>query len=76
MNIFPKYKSSVKVEIFTSVNSGEFVLALYERTGVAAVPGIHFGEKFSRYVRFNGARPINEINEAVGLITRFINDSR
>lgn len=57
-------------------NSGEFVLALYERTGVAAVPGIHFGEKFSRYVRFNGARPINEINEAAALITRFINDSR
>lgn len=53
-------------------DSGRFVLDLYEATGVASVPGIHFGNRFGRYIRFNGARPVGEIEEAVTRIRQFL----
>lgn len=53
-------------------DSGAFALDLYEFEQVATVPGIHFGKDFNHFVRFNGARPIAEIDEAITRITRFL----
>lgn len=55
-------------------DSGQFVLDQYDAVSVAAVPGVHFGARFDRFVRFNGARPIGEIKEASARIIRFIEE--
>jgi aspartate/methionine/tyrosine aminotransferase len=49
----------------------ETALRLYEATGIATVPGIHFSPSGKNYIRFNIARPENEIEMAVGGIEKF-----
>ncbi|MBN2856840.1 MAG: pyridoxal phosphate-dependent aminotransferase, partial [Candidatus Delongbacteria bacterium] len=56
-----KYKDSLK-----------FSLDLYEKKKVATVPGIHFSDNGKKYVRFNIARPEDELREAGKLIKEFI----
>ncbi len=53
-----------------------FAEELYDETQVAVVPGIHFSAEAGRFVRFNAARPIEEIREAAERITRFIHANR
>jgi methionine aminotransferase len=49
----------------------EFAIDLYEKEKVAVIPGIHFSERGKHFVRFNIARPEEEINEAIVRLRRF-----
>jgi aminotransferase len=49
-----------------------FAVDLYEQTGVAVVPGIHFSPMTSRFIRINIAREKAEIVEALGKLREFI----
>lgn len=49
----------------------EFAIDLYEQEKVAVIPGIHFSDRGKHFVRFNIARPIEEINNAIEKIIRF-----
>lgn len=49
----------------------KFAIDLYENEQVAVIPGIHFSAKGKHFVRFNIARPIEEINSAIEKIRRF-----
>ncbi len=53
-----------------------FAEDLYAQEKVAVVPGIHFSDSGKRFVRFNIARPIAEIEEAAHRITRFVQAGR
>ncbi len=53
-----------------------FAEELYEKEKVAVVPGIHFSDAGNRFVRFNIARPLEEIQEAARRIERFMRTSR
>ncbi len=50
----------------------KFSMDLYDKKKVATVPGIHFSDEGKKFVRFNIARPVNEIEEAGGLIKEFV----
>jgi aspartate/methionine/tyrosine aminotransferase len=50
----------------------EFASDLYETTGVAVIPGEHFSSSKINWLRFNVARPINEISLACNKIADFI----
>jgi aspartate/methionine/tyrosine aminotransferase len=50
----------------------KFAIDLYETEKVAVIPGIHFTEKGKHFVRFNIARPIDEIKDAVTNLKRFV----
>jgi aspartate/methionine/tyrosine aminotransferase len=50
----------------------EFAIDLYDQERVAVIPGIHFSDRGKHFVRFNIARPIEEIDEAIVRIRRFI----
>ncbi|HXK48925.1 MAG TPA: pyridoxal phosphate-dependent aminotransferase [Clostridiales bacterium] len=52
----------------------KFVMDLYEKKKVAAVPGIHFSDSGKKFVRFNIARPEDEIVEAGKRISAFIRE--
>lgn len=54
----------------------EFAERLYEKARVAVVPGIHFSEKGGPFVRFNVARPLDEIGEAARRLAGFIKAER
>ncbi|MDK2909441.1 MAG: hypothetical protein PWR20_1008 [Bacteroidales bacterium] len=54
------------------INDGlRFALELYDKTGVAVVPGIHFSKQAHRFIRINLARTPNEIKEGVMHICEF-----
>lgn len=50
----------------------EFASELYDATGVAVIPGEHFSVNKTNWLRFNVARPIEEISLAGGKIADFI----
>lgn len=49
-----------------------FAVDLYENEKVAIIPGIHFSKKGKNYVRLNAARELNEIEEGIERIRRFV----
>ncbi|MDA3884971.1 MAG: pyridoxal phosphate-dependent aminotransferase [Candidatus Delongbacteria bacterium] len=53
----------------------KFSMDLYDKKKVATVPGIHFSDNGSKYVRFNIARPEEEIIEAGKRIKQFTMDN-
>lgn len=52
----------------------KFAMDLYDIKKVATVPGIHFSDNGQRFVRFNIARPEDELNAAGKAIKEFINE--
>ena len=54
----------------------KFSMDLYDKKKVATVPGIHFSDEGKRFVRFNIARPVKEIEEAGSRIKEFISERR
>ncbi|MFH2143721.1 MAG: pyridoxal phosphate-dependent aminotransferase [Bacteroidota bacterium] len=50
----------------------KFSLDLYEKQKVATIPGIHFTEEGNKFVRFNIAREIDEIEKGIDALTKFI----
>lgn len=60
-------------ELPSGFNDGlKFSMDLYESKKVATVPGIHFSDEGKKFVRFNIARPVEEIAEAGKRIKEFI----
>ena len=53
----------------------QFAYQLYQQKGVAVIPGEHFSKNHSNWIRINIARPIDEITEAAGLLSKFILNS-
>jgi aspartate/methionine/tyrosine aminotransferase len=49
----------------------ETAMGLYEKTGIATVPGIHFSPSAKRFLRFNIARPHEDIDKAVDAVTMY-----
>jgi aspartate/methionine/tyrosine aminotransferase len=49
----------------------QFAYSLYQNTGVAIIPGEHFSPNCISWVRFNIARPMEEIEKAANLIVNF-----
>jgi LL-diaminopimelate aminotransferase len=49
----------------------ETAMQLYEETGIATVPGIHFSTSAKRFLRFNIARPDEDIDKAVDAVNMF-----
>ena len=43
----------------------KFAIDLYEQEKVAVIPGIHFSKEGKHFVRFNIARPVEEIQTAI-----------
>jgi aspartate/methionine/tyrosine aminotransferase len=54
-------------------NAKDFCLDLYDKEKVAFVPGIHFSDKATRFVRINIAREKSEIDEAILRIKKYLN---
>ena len=52
----------------------EFSMDLYDENKVATLPGIHFSDEGKKFVRFNIARPLDEIEEAGKRIKAFIRE--
>ncbi|HNT26598.1 MAG TPA: pyridoxal phosphate-dependent aminotransferase [bacterium] len=50
----------------------DFAERLYKKERVAVVPGVHFSENGEPFVRFNIARPLDEIQEAARRVAGFI----
>jgi len=50
----------------------KFSLDLYDSKKVATVPGIHFSDNGKKFVRFNIARPEDELKAAGKLIKEYI----
>ncbi len=53
-------------------DSLKFCMDLYDKKKVATVPGIHFSDNGQKWVRFNIARPVEEIEEAGKKIMEFV----
>lgn len=51
----------------------DFAMELYEKQKVAVIPGEHFSEKSTDYIRLNIARESEEIEEALRRIEEFFN---
>ncbi|MCK5822743.1 MAG: pyridoxal phosphate-dependent aminotransferase [Bacteroidales bacterium] len=49
----------------------KFTYDLYEKEKVAVIPGNHFSDNFNNYIRFNIARPEDEIRMAVERLNKF-----
>lgn len=49
-----------------------FAMDLYESRKVGTVPGIHFSERGSRFIRVSIAKPVEEIAEAASRIADFV----
>ena len=49
----------------------KFTFDLYEKAKVAVIPGSHFSDNFNNFIRFNIARPENEIQSAVERLNNF-----
>ncbi|MBE9468139.1 MAG: pyridoxal phosphate-dependent aminotransferase [Bacteroidetes bacterium] len=49
----------------------KFTFDLYEKEKVAVIPGSHFSDNFNNYIRFNIARPEDEIRIAVERLNNF-----
>jgi aspartate/methionine/tyrosine aminotransferase len=54
------------------IDGVEFAEELYRQQKVAVVPGIHFSDDASRWIRINIARPFDELNMALKGIKQFI----
>jgi aspartate/methionine/tyrosine aminotransferase len=54
----------------------KFSMDLYDKKKVATVPGIHFSDEGQKFVRFNIARPVEEIEKAGELIKEFVSENR
>ncbi len=54
----------------------KFAMDLYDIKKVATVPGIHFSDNGHKFVRFNIARPEDELNKAGILIKEFVSERR
>jgi aspartate/methionine/tyrosine aminotransferase len=48
-----------------------FAIDLYEQEKIAVIPGIHFSDKGSSFIRFNIAREKTEIQEAIEGLRHF-----
>lgn len=55
-------------------NGFNFALELYEKKKIGVVPGIHFSEKGTAFIRISIAKPENEISEAGSKIREFVNN--
>jgi methionine aminotransferase len=53
----------------------DFTMDLYEKEKVAVIPGEHFSEKSTDYIRLNIARESGEIEEALRRIKAFFTDT-
>lgn len=49
----------------------QFTMDLYENTGIAVIPGIHFSKTGKSHIRFNIARPEPEIQEGIKKLENF-----
>ena len=49
-----------------------FAHTMYHETSVAVIPGEHFSQNYTNWLRFNIARPEDEIRKAAGLISKFL----
>ncbi len=56
-------------------NGFEVAVDLYEQTGIATVPGIHFSPEGKKFIRFNIARPDSDIDKAVEAVNEFFGKS-
>ncbi|MBP7498185.1 MAG: aminotransferase class I/II-fold pyridoxal phosphate-dependent enzyme, partial [Bacteroidales bacterium] len=50
----------------------KFTIDLYEQEKVAVIPGIHFDRNARKFIRFNIARPVEDINTAIERLNRFL----
>lgn len=50
----------------------QFASELYNKAGVAIIPGEHFSKNHTGWVRLNIARPAHEIKQAEERITQFL----
>ncbi|MCB5954635.1 pyridoxal phosphate-dependent aminotransferase [Enterococcus sp. CWB-B31] len=55
----------------TDMTSNEFCAKLVLKTGVAATPGIAFGDNWDDYIRFSLAVPFEVVESAAGLLVDF-----
>ncbi len=53
----------------------ELAVDLYEQTRVATVPGIHFSPSGKNYIRFNIARPHEDIEKGIEAVNTFFGSS-
>jgi len=53
-----------------------FAEELYAQEKLAVVPGIHFSDAGGRFVRFNVAKPLDDITEAARRIEKFVRTGR
>lgn len=53
-----------------------FAEELYAQEKLAVVPGIHFSDAGGRFVRFNIAKPLTDIEEAARRLERFLRSGR
>ncbi len=49
----------------------ETAIDFYEKTKVATVPGIHFSKQAKKYIRFNIARPDEDIDRAITAVKQY-----
>lgn len=56
----------------TGLTSNEFLSRLVIETGIAATPGIAFGENWDNYVRFSLAVPLEQLKHGVLLMKEFM----
>ena len=54
------------------IDGFQFATELYNKVGVAIIPGEHFSKNHTGWVRFNIARPAEEIKQAKEQITQFL----
>ncbi len=54
----------------------QFAMQLYDQVKVAVIPGIHFSKSGDKFVRFNIARPGDELNEGINRIKNFFTSVR
>ncbi len=53
----------------------DFAQSLYQKKGVATIPGEHFSKNFTNWLRFNISRPEEEIVKATELIEQFVKNT-
>ena len=53
----------------------EFAYTLFEKSKVSIVPGIHFSTNAGKYVRFNIARPMQELSEGLDRLENFLKEN-
>ncbi|PLX14719.1 MAG: hypothetical protein C0599_18355 [Salinivirgaceae bacterium] len=53
------------------IDGFQFAMNLYEDESVAVIPGMHFSDRANDYLRFNIARPKNEIAKGIEKVVKF-----